>query len=291
MNLTKELIQQNWPINNISDIHPLQQQGERIVYRVTGEKGSFTFKIVDHSKTEQQLQQDTEVFDFLERYKFPAPCLLRSKNDKDYVQIENKFVIALTYIDGVVPQRTPGNHYKLGETIADLHSLPNIFPHESSFTFSTEIPAMLQRAGRSQIGHQYVELVEELPDFKDLTDGLIHTDLRLGNTILTSKGELVVIDWDDAGRGPILLDLGYPLICAFVTDNLEFRKENAEAYYQGYFSKRELNRLQKDLIYYAGLFYSLSYCIEDWNNYRVNELMWQKAQFAVKNKELIKSVI
>jgi len=42
---------------------------------------------------------------------------------------------------------------------------------------------------------------------KDLPQGVIHADCWIGNAIRTGKGGLVLIDWEFAGAGPLILDL------------------------------------------------------------------------------------
>jgi Ser/Thr protein kinase RdoA (MazF antagonist) len=254
------------------------------------------------------VEQEGVVFDYLERHAFPAPRLLRTLNHEIFVQIEDRRAIALTYIDGGVPEPTLGNHFKAGQLMAELHSIDEEFPYESEFVFKKEIPEMLKRAEKAESFPEYVDVVNSLPDFSGLPEGLIHTDLGPGgNTIMTPDGKLVPIDWDGAGRGPLLIDLGGPFGNLFGHDDLDSRfgsgtrpyeiddlmakKDKVEAFYKGYLSRRKINDRERDLIFDCGLVWDLSYCIIGWKDYKINRAMWNRVRFALENEQLIRSIV
>ncbi|MGH3490916.1 MAG: hypothetical protein ACRDP8_23765 [Actinopolymorphaceae bacterium] len=57
---------------------------------------------------------------------------------------------------------------------------------------------------------------------------------RLSNVRQRPDGELVLVDWDAAGTGPIAIDLGYPLICVFHDEDLTRHADHAAAFYAAY---------------------------------------------------------
>ena len=67
---------------------------------------------------------------------------------------------------------------------------------------------------------KFIEVAEALPDLDALPEALIHFEMSLGNTIQRPDGTIVAVDWDEAGMGARVLDPGYFLISAFVSEDL-----------------------------------------------------------------------
>jgi thiamine kinase-like enzyme len=138
---------------------------------------------------------------------------------------------------------------------------------------------------RVSFGYDYLRLVQSLPKFEGLSEALIHTDLGWNNVIQQQDGKLLIIDWDAAGRGVSVFDIGLPLILHFVTSGLSFERDKAAAYYDAYFANRSLAPEDRAMIFDAGLFFALAYMPHgDPNN------NWARIQFAIENKKLISSV-
>ena len=275
-----------WPLTNVKIGKILQKSGERIVCEISANEGIFVFKVADPSKTEEKIKLDTFVFDFLKAKSFQnIPTLLKTKEGENYQNLDGKFVYVMERIDGNAPERTPKNWARLGEIAAKLHDISD-YPHKTLFTVESEMPKFTETATKLSFAEEYMTLVESLPNFSGLSTSLIHTDIGPHNAVQRKDGVIVLTDWDDAGVGTTTLDLGFPLICHFVTHELEFEKEKASAFYNAYFTKRNLPDKEKALIFDAGLFFALMYI-----PYGDTEKHWQRIKFAVENKELILSVL
>ncbi len=281
-----DFISQNWPLTGI-ELHEVYRAEPRIVQRVSTDQGEFVIKAADPSKDKEAVERDTAIFDFLESNQFPAPKLLHTSNGQKYVQYDDRFWYILEYVDNTSIEDTPETWRAVGELMGKLHSLEG-YTERTVFTFSSEIPHMLKRAKEFGIGEEYVRLVQNLPNLDILPQALIHTDMSLGNVIQQNNGSLVLIDWDDAGIGTRTLDVGFPLICAFVKDDA-FNAENAKAFYKGYSSKIILMEEELTYLFDAALFFILSYSIFDGSG--VHQENWQKAQWAAVHREEIEKVI
>jgi len=283
---SKEDFENFWPLTNVKIGKILQKSGERIVCEIFANEGLFVFKIADPSKTEEKIKLDTFVFDFLKAKSFQnIPILLKTKEGENYQNLDGKFVYVMERIDGKAPERTPENWARLGEIAAKLHDISD-YPYKTLFTIESEMPKFAETAAKLSFTKEYMTLVESLPNFSGLSTSLIHTDIGPNNAVQRKDGVIVLTDWDDAGIGTTILDLGFPLICHFVTHELEFEKEKASAFYSAYFGKIKLSQSEKSLIFDAGLFFALMYI-----PYGETEKHWQRIKFAVKNKELISSVL
>lgn len=282
-----DFITQNWPLTNPT-IELLKQSGERTVYRVNADEGKFIVKVADPAKSEATVLKDTQILRFFEAVDYPAPRLLLSKAGTNYVLHNSKCIYALSYLEGNEPERNVGNYAMLGEVTAQLHLLQG-YTIPTDFTAEAEVPIMLERAKKFNMDAHYSELVKALPDFSRFPTCLIHTDIGSHNSVQLPTGEIELIDWDDAGIGTRILDLGFPLICDFVTKELVFEKDRAKAFYEAYCSVIELTEDEKKHLFDAGLFYALSYTIFD--NAGIVEGQWHKVLWAIEHKAEILSAV
>lgn len=286
--MNSEFISIHWPLTRPSVRRILKQSGERIVYEVDADEGKFVFKIADPSKSEAAVIKDTQILQFFKEANYPAPRLLQSKTGASFIKHEGKYIYALSYLEGHEPEKTPENYAKLGAVTAGLHSLQG-YTIPTDFTAEVEIPTMLARAKKFNMDARYSELVKSLPDFVDFPKCLIHTDIGAHNSIERVTGEIELIDWDDAGIGTRILDIGFPLICDFVTKDLVFEKDRAAAFYTAYCSQIQLTEGEERHLFDAALFYALSYTIFDETG--VVDEQWQKVLWAIEHKDVILSAL
>lgn len=286
--ITNDFISKHWPLSNIHDVQLLKKSGKRMVYKVCADEGIYIVKVADSSKDEGMIMKDTDILKFFEMSSYPAPRLLSVSDGRQFVTTDEGVVYAISFIDGREPEKNVEDYRLLGEVTARLHMLQG-YKTETDFTTSAEIPRMLKRAQKFNVDARYEQLARTLPDFSQLPKCLIHTDIGSHNSIKTSNGEIILIDWDDAGIGTRILDIGFPLICDFMTKDLVFEKQRAIAFYEAYASKIQLTDSEKAHIFDAGLFYALSYTIFDDSGFV--EGQWQKVLAAIEQKNSILSVL
>lgn len=283
---TERIFENFWLLTDVKIGKVLQKSGERVVCELSANEGNFVFKVADQSKTEEKIKRDIFAFDFLKAKNFQnIPALLKTKEGNGYKKLNNHFVYVMERIHGEAPDRTPKNWARLGEIAAKLHNISD-YPYRTLFTVESEMPKFVETAAKLSFAKEYMGFVDSLPNFSGLSMSLIHTDIGPHNAIQRPDGVIVLTDWDDAGVGTTILDLGFPLICHFVTHELNFEKEKASAFYNAYFSKRSLPDKERALIFDAGLFFALMYI-----PYGDTEKHWQRIKFAVENKELLSSVL
>ncbi|MBP6943161.1 MAG: phosphotransferase [Candidatus Buchananbacteria bacterium] len=277
--ITPEFITANWPLTNVRIEKLLQQSGTRSTHVLTANEGKFVLKIADHSKNQTDIERDTFVFNFLREQKYKhLPELLLAQNGDHYIPVKEQFAFVLGYIEGVHPQSVVSTWHRMAELTAQLHQITE-YPFGTTITVTTERPKFLEDTSRLRFEKEYQQLAQELPDFTDVPQRLIHTDIGLHNTIQRSDGELIFVDWDDAGVGARILDLGYPLICQFISHDLVIDTANAKAFYARYQELEPLTKTEKEQLFDAGLFFALMY-----SKYGDSEKNWQRIQFAIQNK-------
>jgi Ser/Thr protein kinase RdoA (MazF antagonist) len=285
MQLTKQQIEESWPLTDVTYGQVLQETGARTVSVITAREGRFVAKVSDQWRSEQVAETHAFIFDFLEGAGFGhVPAILKTKSGRNYQNIEGQPVYILELIEGKTPAQTRENHRLIGEITGSLHMLSG-YPHSYLFTVADVMPELSEIAESLPFGPDYAQIVRTLPDFADLPVSLIHGEI-LGNCIETPDGRIVVIDWDEAGVGTRVLDVGHPLIQVFVSEDLEFDEGNARAFYQGYFAKIALSDVEIDRVFDAGLFYALRYII-----YGNTAKRWERVKFAVSHRDMVESVV
>ena len=192
----------------------------------------------------------------------------------------------MRYIEGEQPEATVETYQKLGEIAADLHSVSD-YPIRTLFDPQVIIQTQfVENAKKFSFGEEYLKVAKSLPDFSQFPQTLIHTDIAPANSVETKEEKIFLTDWDDAGIGPTVLDLGYPLLGQFTTEDREIRQDLAEAFYTAYFAKRQISQDEKAALFDASLFFALMYVIHGEAGKR-----WQRIKWATANRKAIEQLI
>jgi Ser/Thr protein kinase RdoA (MazF antagonist) len=132
--------------------------------------------------------------------------------------------------------------------------------------------------------HQFIDSVA--PVVHALPHGLIHGEINLANAARRSDGTLVLLDWDEAGDGSVILEAAYPLLVVFLTEALEFHHDLARAFYHQYYAGRTCTSEEQDLLFRAALFHALRYML-----FANQQQRWERICFAVAHQDLVSSVL
>jgi Ser/Thr protein kinase RdoA (MazF antagonist) len=240
--LIAELVRQEYDAEPI-ELEPLGNDptGERVTYRAalsdgrvlmlrgqrTGSRVPFWY---GGGVAEEWLRERALVLDWLAKQGYPAPRLVLARHGKVLATHAGYSTLAMTYLPGQ-PLRTTAPHLeRLAGVLGRLHALeggpgggaglPASWWHPLDGTI-TPLFEQLEDLGaevppRWQPFH--AALVATLGDLRgrdDLPLAAIHGDCYPANAIETSEeGQVVLIDWDCAGWGTAVLDLGGLLLDA-----------------------------------------------------------------------------
>ena len=284
--IAKEQIEKNWPLTKVEIGNIFQAKEARVVCKIKSAEGVFVLKSIGSLRTEEEIKRDTKILNFLASSGFfHAPRLLKTRKGEDFEYLDGSHLYLMEFVEGKPPLETVENWSKLGEITAQLHDLSG-YDVDSLFLPAKEIDKMLKESNSFSFSDEYKKLLCYLPDFASLSKSIIHTDIGLHNAIEKSDSSLTLLDWDDSGRGPSVLDLGYPLICQFITSGLVFKREMAQAFYNSYFSGKSFPISEKKFIFDAALFFALAYL-----KYGDVDSNWKRIKFAVKNRDLISCIL
>jgi Ser/Thr protein kinase RdoA (MazF antagonist) len=194
----------------------------RPVFRVTlGGAGGWVLRVYPPGAG-SDAQGDAAVLGFLQRRGYPAERVVPTRDGRPVARTADGSPLLLTtFVAGRATGFTAPALRLLGAAVGRLHALP--LDGTAPLRRATMLPrgevayarsCLASVAGRVPRGlrRRYAEVeraLEALEWCGDLPDVLIHNDCHPGNSVRTPEGEAVLIDWDGAGRGPAVVDLGF----------------------------------------------------------------------------------
>ncbi|REF36225.1 phosphotransferase family protein [Thermasporomyces composti] len=117
--------------------------------------------------------------------------------------------------------------------LARIHALPPV-PQPFAIPVQAAANELDQHAADYPFADEFRSLIHRVRRISECPAATIHGEINLSNVAQRPDGELVLLDWDEAGTGPIAIDLGYPLICVFFDEDLTWHADHAVAFYTGY---------------------------------------------------------
>ncbi|HRW10698.1 MAG TPA: phosphotransferase [Caldilineaceae bacterium] len=218
----------------LSPLHPVAQVG-RGLYRVDlPGRGTWVLRAYPQERNAlPQLASSAAVLHSLAQVNFPAPRVQRTVDDEFVGYHQGWSALLVTYIPGEPATGTIEEYRTLGTLIAQLHclDLPTSPSGQTELPPCRWQPMQKVREWLSTLEHVQSQLPQELHglyvfsvdilsqvlQWPTLPIALLHADPNHFNAIRTAAQELTLIDWDLAGYGPPILDLGYLLLTAHAT--------------------------------------------------------------------------
>ncbi len=292
MNLKE--IENKWHLENIKYILRLYTKGKRTVDLINTNIGKYILKAFPVERGEHIIKRYTHALDYIGSKAIKlAPKIYPNHEKRLFSRIDNQYIYIMEYIKGRQLEETIEDEFKLGERSAILHSYHD-YDVSSCLDFKERIYNMKRRFFEYSFKKEYDDIVNSLPNFNAYKQTFIHTDIGPHNALMDKEGNVIFVDFDDAGMGSPYIDIGYPLITQFVKFNKQTKKikydfENAKAFYKGYFSKTHMSLYEKKLIFDGAVFMQLMYmpvfgpkAVED---------MWHILKFGIDNKDRLMSAI
>jgi Ser/Thr protein kinase RdoA (MazF antagonist) len=200
----------------------------------------------------------------LERHGFPAPRVIRSRVGKLAPEYRGWWMLVTTFVEGAPFGFDSDALARLGAATSALHMLDLNTPlghstmvPDSWWRLDIAAPECLSslEAALPNLPAELRELYEAtrttLMRFAAATDlpcTLIHGDCWPGNAVRAVDGDVTLIDWDCAGRGPAVLDLGNLLVTCHLgqsqTPHLTPNPELIAAVIEGYCTGRRLSEAE-----------------------------------------------
>lgn len=268
-----EALETVWGLHGVRLVRILQNFDERTVSLIKSREGEYVFKTAPAWKNRRGVKKDTDVFDALVKKGFcHAPKLIKTKRDTTFLQKGKKFFYLLEYVDGQSPKRTAATYAALGRIAAELHSVKR-FPFHGDFDPAKILVDLRGESYKYSFGEEYRTIIRQLPNFSKLKQSLIHTDIAPSNAIQKLNGDIVFVDWDDAGIGSTAIDLG-SVLNEIILEDTSFSAANLRAFYESYFSHVKYPKKELPYIFDGCLFFALMYMKHGDTSKRWKRIKW-----------------
>lgn len=251
-----QLVRENYNLGGEVTLHDMAQYWfeDRGIYHVSSPGNSeFLLRAFDYDATPWLIGQ-AAVLAYLHQQQQLAPRLQHTRQGEMIAHAGRWTAILVSFIEGQVADFTPETLTAMGKQLAHLHNLPAVTnttlpPSRLHPTLVTpEHMQQLEQALTSlpqdlqNMGHTFLASLQRIQHPQDLPNGLLHGDCWPRNAIYTPTQTLAFIDWDGAGLGPLILDLGYLLMYCHLgkpqLPSLEAEPSLIKAVIKGYTKER-----------------------------------------------------
>jgi homoserine kinase type II len=233
-------------------------------YKITLKNGAVFFLKIDEVGNRKRLLNELAIFKFLQKntsklpFCFPIPELTKQK--KSFIPLGKKFVLLFAEVKGkpLFEKKLTTKHLRtIGAALACLHGLTlsgGIKEHR--FNLAGQQAVFKQILPRLKRKHPelIVPISERLRWLKDnepkqARGVLIHADLFAENIHWLGEKLHGILDYEAAGRGHALFDLGVCLH-ALCHNGKKFDARKAQALLKGYQSARRLSAAERAQFWY-----------------------------------------
>lgn len=251
-------------IQNIQKISPLSLGISNSNYRVDlKNQKSILLKISD-DKNPEQLADEQKILMYLSEKKYPfslKPFL--TSNGESVYHFEKYFGVLFPFVEGIPPGPSDFTCKEVGHALAKLHSishdsneLKNLRSHEKVGFGANEIYEYVQSKNCPiDFKEAFYNLFNDhLKEFRNTPfhKGIIHGDLYYDNTLFDQNKLSHVLDFEQAGIGEYILDLGIS-ISGTCLEKGRIINPLVKSYLEGYEEVRPLNKIESRFIHQAVL--------------------------------------
>lgn len=251
---------------------------DRGIYRVNWENGTSAVLRAFLADVTLELTGHAAVLDYLHQRAFSVPQVKRTRNGELLASYSGWTALLVSFLEGEVADFTLSSLNMLSACAGHLHTVSRDVLAEAESVCLPDSPLRptqpvslaidnLNQAlphipeALRQFCEDAIVSLQHVQQFQQtglLPETIIHGDCWPGNAVRTPKGGITLIDWDWAGIGPAILDLGnLLLICHFSKPQLPVIQPDEQciaAVVRGYCQQRrpsatELSVLKDALLY------------------------------------------
>ena len=198
----------------------------QMIYRVEqADQPRWILRVYPPSQSQKNLLHLATLLWWLEQQHYPAERLIRTLHGEMMVVAEGWQLLLTTFLEGTPIDYTPTALYPLGAAAGRLHAL-DLPTSRDQIPQAKMLPARELAYAVSQLNsvkqctpkHLYrryetlLAAIEGIQPCEPLPQVIIHNDFHPGNALLSFSGNVALLDWEGAGWGPAILDIGFLLI-------------------------------------------------------------------------------
>lgn len=278
-----EILRDRWGLSNISHLERHQSYPTRWVHRIVSDQGRFAVKV---DAAPGSTVEGSEAVQVAAHRALPAhvPQVRPTTNGDLAAVVAAHRMTVVEDIAGGSPSPTTETWAQLGEILARLHA-ETLEVRPFAVPIGAAVGELERLADRYSFAAEFRGLIPRVASLSATPAATIHGELNLSNVLCRPDGEVVLIDWDNAGTGPIALELGYPLICVFLDIDLTWHARLAEAFYASYRRHRSTLVPTPAGIFNAALMHAMRYL-----QFADSERRWARIQHALRHEHELTSI-
>ncbi|TDE00157.1 phosphotransferase enzyme family protein [Jiangella asiatica] len=215
-----------------------------------------------------------------------APAVVPTRDGELAVNLGSCRLSVSEWVDGRQLGEAPEGWSAAGRALGRLHRITRS-DHEFGIPVDAAVDEIRAQVSRLPFAGRAVDLVRRIQDMPLIPVSTIHGEPAASNLLHVGPDSAVLLDWDESGYGPVVLDLGFPLINEFLSHDLRFNGAAARAFYGAY--RREAGFLPTSAggIFTAALFHALRSMM-----FHDLEARWRRIVHAVDHEqELINATL
>lgn len=285
------MLEDNWAFGGVSSVElvVIREFENRFVYRFRANEGIFVCKVIPDVCSNDEMEERIFIYDFLKERGFQhIPDLIKMRSEKYVFTTEKQLhILVMEHIDGGEPAQTVENYGQLGGILGKLNNIAD-YPKQALISVDAIRPGFPKIAEQlpDDIRNEYLFIAHSLPDIDQLPQALLHFEANLPNSVQRKDGTIVLVDWDEAGNGAVVLDPGLHFVSVFLSEDLDFDEVNAKAFYSAYLKEHPLSSREKEWLLDASVFHALRYVV--WGDPLKR---WKRIKWALDNRDLLMSVL
>jgi len=260
-------------------------------WRVKAEQGDFVLRLFNSDSVDER-KAEIDVLRFLEASSYAAARVLPSRDNGCLISMGETCGYLTSYIPGRAPSASPESARELGRTAGRLHSLetaghdlqPTLFTvsaERDRFRRLDSDPSVSNWEGYELVRKPLQTSWESISDLDSVPSALVHTDILYENAVQTPDGGMVLIDWDGAGIGPAVQDVGYALLNHAVSiEGQALPPDSSVSFLKAYLAERPLDTSEWDALSDALIFASIVYVLAPWDA-KVPVRCWRRAEYTI----------
>ena len=235
-------------LDQTKTIEPMMHGISNSNYSIFTTDGEKRLLKVSNDKTREQLLEEFKILDKLKgSYPYSIAPFLTLENELIY---EHKELIGALFPckKGSTPTINNYSMSQLGKALADLHSISIKTPEVRSYfeigQGARELIGYLKQKPESEFSQKALEIISlerlNLVQEQNFPSGIIHGDFYYDNALFIDNQLKWVLDFEQAGFGPYILDLGIAISGSCLDQN-QFSTELMSHYLSGYQEQRPLS--------------------------------------------------
>jgi len=215
----------------------------------------FLLKI-SNDKNKNELTEEQQILHFLEKEGFSLSISpLKTPTQSSIFSFKDYVGVIYPFIEGTAPKPEQKTCRAIGEALGKLHSFKtssfsnyNLRRHKTigyelpfiqNFIHSKNCPAPFKDYFCDIFPKGIESLINE-----PFEEGIMHGDLYYDNTLFQGNKLITLLDFEQSGLGPLILDLGIS-VSGTSLSNGEISPLLVEAFIEGYESERPLKEVEK----------------------------------------------